>query len=170
MNAKDQRLSEVIVRAVAARGVTDGTVMLAERLVARWDAPKEERAPAPAKPPIPSVAHHAKQRRAEEREREEVKRETWVACCGRSRVDHRGMLCCEACHKIATSGFLLEPHHLILGSRTDAPEVVMVLCADCHRLDPRSAHRAPRTFVQKVVIPWLTAHGYPVPNRKEYRT
>jgi hypothetical protein len=79
--------------------------------------------------------------------------------------DHRMRRCCEACHKEKA----LEPHHLILRARTDAPEVVMGLCRDCHTLDPHSAHRSPRAFAQKIVVPWAARHGYPLPNRKEYR-
>ena len=125
-----------------------------------------------AKAAIASVEHHEKVRRAEEREREQVSAHTWVACCARSRIDHRGALACEDCHRHATSTVGMEPHHLELGAggRRDAPEVVMVLCADCHRLDPDAAHRRPRHFAQTVVIPWARAHGYDLPNRKEYRT
>lgn len=114
-----------------------------------------------------SVVHHAQVRRDEEREVEEVGAATWAACLYRTRVDHRAREACEACHRQRP----LEPHHLELGAggRRDAPEVVMAVCRDCHTLAPDSAHRAPRRFAQTVVVPWLRAHGYPTPNRKEYR-
>jgi hypothetical protein len=133
----------------------------ARGLLARRDCPRA----GPAKQPPATVAHHAKVRRAEERELEEVKRETWDAVLERIRVDHRARVACEGCHKERA----LEPHHLVLGERTDAPHLVMGLCAGCHRLTPFSAHQAPRLFAQTVVIPWAAAHGFELPNRKEYR-
>lgn len=169
MRAADQRLAEAIVRSVANGEVTRGTGVLARRLVERWDAPGAPAVPAPAKQPVASVAHHEKARRAEEHGREAVKAETWAACCARSRIDHRGALACEACHHHATSTVGMEPHHLVLVERTDAPGLVMVLCHDCHTLDPTSAHRAPRAFAKNVVVPWAKAHGFELPNRKEYR-
>jgi hypothetical protein len=45
----------------------------------------------------------------------------------------------------------------------------MALCADCHRTGKDAAHRRVRWFAVEIVIPWAKAHGYPLPNRKEYR-
>jgi hypothetical protein len=156
------RLEEIIIRAVAGRAVNENTVTLAQRIIARRDAPKP---PAPTKKPLPSVEHHRKARRQEEKQAEEVSRATWEAVEARTMADHRMRRCCEACHRERA----LEPHHLVLGRRTDAPEVVMALCADCHRLGPKSAHRSPHRFAHDIVIPWAQVHGYPLPRRKEYR-
>lgn len=153
---------ETIIRAVAAGRVTKGTVMLAKRVLERKDA-------LAAQPSPPAVEHHARERKAEEREEEKVSQLTWVLVLNRSASDHSGKVVCEACRAFAPWG--LEPHHLELGAsgRRDHPEVVMALCSDCHRLGPKSAHQSPRFFAQTIVVPWLTAHGYPTPNRKEYR-
>lgn len=123
-----------------------------------------------AKQAVASIEHHRKARRAEERVLEETSEETWQVCLSRTLVDHGLFHSCEACHR-SVGHRELEPHHLEMGSgnRRDAPEVVMALCAGCHRLNPNSAHRAVRLFAQVVVIPWLKAHGYPLVNRKEYR-
>lgn len=154
------RLEEEIIRAVAASKVTRGTVLLAKRMVERMDAHTQ-------KAPIPSVAHAKKQRHEEERAEEDVALAVWSLVIARTLVDHRGKAACEACNKSRA----LEAHHLEMGAggRRDAPEVVMALCALCHRTGRLSAHRSPRAFAQEVVIPWCSAHGYPVPNRKEYR-
>jgi hypothetical protein len=167
------KIEELIIRAVAEDRVNQGTKALARRLVEAW-ARREAHAAARActtakvaKQAIASIEHHKRARRQEERELEAVKRDVWEECCGRSRLDHRGALACEACHKHV--GLALEPHHLILGRRTDAVEFVMVVCHLCHRGSLYSAHRAPRWFAQNVVIPWAKFHGYPLPNRKEYR-
>lgn len=170
-------LEEQLIRALAEDRVTSRTKATARRYLERREvhaavaAARACTTASVAKAAIASIEHHRKARRAEEREREEVKAEVWVACCARSRIDHRGALACEGCHRHATSTVGMEPHHLELGAggRRDAPEVVMVLCANCHRLGPGAAHRTPRAFVQTVVIPWLKTHGYPLPNRKEYR-
>ena len=115
-----------------------------------------------------SVVHHAKERRAEEAEAETVKADAWQAVLDRTWRDHRGRQSCESCHQVRA----LEPHHLELGAggRRDAPEVVMALCAECHRIGDVSAHLTPKRFAQTVVVPWAQAHGYSLPNRKEYRT
>lgn len=172
------RIEEQIIRAVAEERVNRGTVLLAKRYLERRERHAAEAAArsctteAVAKAAIASVEHHKKARRAEERELEQVGEETWRLVLERVVIDHRGHVCCEACARLATPGRELEPHHLELGAggRRDAPEVVMALCCDCHRLAPSSAHRRPRWFVQNVVIPWLDRHGYPHPNRKEYRS
>lgn len=167
MNAKDQRIAEEIVRAVAREGVVVGTVQLARRLVDRWDAAPAPRAPAPKKAPIPSVERHEAHVAELEREREQVSVATWEAVLHRTRVDHRARQACECCHRERP----LEPHHLEMGrgNRTDAPHLVMALCADCHRLAPSAAHRRVLWFAVEIVIPWAKLHGYPLPNRKEYR-
>jgi hypothetical protein len=139
-----------------------------ERAAAAWlEEDARPKPPAPKKRPLASVEHHKKERRAEERSLEETSAATLEVCVLRTVTDHSGRCACEACHHFL--GRELEPHHLILGTRTDAPELVMLLCADCHRLGPGSAHRSPRHFAQHIVIPWAKAHGYPIPNRKEYR-
>lgn len=153
-------IEEKILRAVAAEKVSRATVLLAQRYLAGKDALAERPAPA-------SVEHHEKVRRLEEREAEDTSIETLFLCRDRTAIDHRGRLACEACHHEKA----LEPHHLLMGAggREDRPDVVMLICRDCHILDPRSAHRSPRAFAAKVVIPWAQAHGYQLPNRKEYR-
>ena len=173
------RLEEQLIRAVAEDRVTAGTKALARRYLEKRER-KAARGAADActtakvaKAAIASVEHHRKARRAEERELEDVAKETWLAVLARSTVDHRGRACCEACHRLPGVGRLgpLEPHHLELGAggRPDELHLVMALCADCHRLDPDAAHRRPRHFAQTVVIPWARAHGYSLPSRKEYR-
>jgi hypothetical protein len=153
--------------------VTRGTIHLARRLIGQ----REERAAraaakacttgAVAKKAIASLDHHAKARRAEEREAEGCRLDVWMAVQERATVDHRGRCCCEACHRPRT----LEPHHLELGAggRPDRIDLVMALCRDCHTLDADSAHRRPRFFALTVVVPWARGHGYALPNRKEYR-
>jgi hypothetical protein len=167
MRAPDQRIAEKIVRAVAAGGVTVGTVQLAKRLVERWDREPAPRPPAPEKKAIASVRHHAKARRAEELADEEVRADVWDAVLVRATIDHRGRCACEACHRPRT----LEPHHLEpgRGNRVDRIDRVMALCRGCHTGDGDSAHRRPRDFAQTVVVPWARAHRYELPNRKEYR-
>ena len=112
-----------------------------------------------------ATAHHEKVRRKKEREAEAVKIGVWSDVLHRVAGDHRGRLACEACGSMVA----LEPHHLVLGSREDKAEWVMALCAKCHRLGPISAHVTPLLFAQKIVIPWAKAHGFTLPNRKEYR-
>jgi hypothetical protein len=112
-----------------------------------------------------SVAHHDAHRASEAATMEQVKGETWRTIFERTSKDHHGWAACESCHV----NQLLEPHHLVLGERTDDPALVMALCDFCHRIGPESAHNAPRHFAQTVVIPWAKAHGYTLPNRKEYR-
>lgn len=152
---------------VAAGEIGPGIASRAKELLEAKRAPRARKRPEDLGA---AYAHAAGRRRVAEQEREEIKRETWVACCARSRIDHHGALACEGCHRHATSTVSMEPHHLILGSRDDAPNLVMVLCARCHRLGPASAHRRPRFFAQTVVLPWAKAHGYTPPNRKEYRS
>jgi hypothetical protein len=170
MNATE----EAIIRAVAEGRVTRKEVHLATRYLAQKDRPAPApRPPGPEKAPIPSVDHHEKVRRQEERALEEVGAACWASVLERTRVDHRGVARCEACHRNPSLwGADLVPHHLELGAggRRDAPEVVMALCLCCHTIDPGSAHRSPRAFAQKIVVPWCHKHGYQVPNRKEYRT
>jgi hypothetical protein len=167
-----------ILEAVRDDRVLEATRGFARRLLAQEDererelverraAAKAAREARPKKKVGGATAFHKKVRRQEELAGEEVGRATWSAVLDRTAVDHRGRHCCEACHKLHA----LEPHHLMLGAggRVDEPELVMALCADCHRMAPGAAHRAPRTFAQTIVIPWAAAHRYPLPNRKEYR-
>lgn len=158
MNATE----ELIIRAVATRKVTRKVVKLAQSYLEH-----RERVAACAAGRVASIEHHEKARRAEDAEREETSAATWESVLERTARDHLGLCACEACHRAR----LLEPHHLEPGSgnRRDAPEVVMALCADCHRLAPSAAHRRPRWFALNVVVAWCRAHLYPLPNRKEYR-
>lgn len=170
MNATER----TIIEAVRDGKVDRRLQLLATRYLEQKDRPAPApRPPAPAKAPIASVVHHAAARRAEEHVREEVKADVWEAVLSRTLVDHRLVHACEACHMPPRSGWReLEPHHLELGAagRPDELHLVMALCSSCHRLAPDSAHRAPRAFSVRIVIPWAQAHGYTLPNRKEYRT
>ena len=170
MRARDRSIAEVVIRAYAAGHETANTRELAERLVARWDAPPPPRAPAPEKAPIASVVHHLKQRVEEAIADEEVSDACWDAVIARTMVDHHGLIACEACGSVHLRSFL-EPHHLTMGAggRVDEPHLVMALCCDCHRLGAYAAHRRVRWFAQAVVIPWAKEHGFTLPNRKEYR-
>ena len=164
---------KVILEAVRDRAVNARTRDLAIDLLRREEEHQAEleraraaRAERPKKKLGGATEHHAKERRQEERQAEAVADGTWALVLIRTQQDHRvPYLCCEACHKPRE----LEPHHLVLGSRTDAPELVMALCRDCHTLAPDSAHRAPRGFAVRVVIPWARKHGLSLPHRKEYR-
>lgn len=142
--------------------------------VPTWVRAAAARLLAPRRPiekvPVPSVVHHDEYLHELKEEREATKVETWNLVLQRTCVDHRGWFACEACHARFTSDSGLEPHHLVLGERTDAPELVMALCAGCHRLGPKAAHRRPRAFAQHVVVPWAQAHGFELPHRKEFRT
>ena len=151
-------IEEQILQAVAQDKVTRKTVLLARRYLAQRERLAQ-------KPLPPATEHHEKVRRQEESEREATRVDTWTACQERSRMDHGMRLACEGCH---STFLLLEPHHLVLVLRTDVPEWVMALCAECHRLGPKSAHRAPRDFAIRVVIPWAKRHGFVLPPRKEY--
>jgi hypothetical protein len=116
------------------------------------------------------VRGHAQVRREEELQEEAVAAEVWAQVLARTRLDHRGRPCCEACHTWAV-GEDLEPHHLEMGAggRPNEPHLVMALCAGCHRLDRGAAHQRPRDFAVRIVIPWARRHVFPLPNRKEYR-
>jgi len=168
--------TRVILEAVRDGRVTPGTRAMAASLLKaeeRLDALKAAKACTSAKvakAAIESIGHHEKYRRAQERELEAVKREVWDEVLDRTWRDHRGFRCCESCHKNPVALLDLEPHHLALGSREDRVDWVMALCATCHRTGTKSAHSAPLWFAQKVVIPWAQAHGYQLPNRKEFRT
>lgn len=167
-----------ILEAVRDTRVLEATRALARRAIERDDQEKADRerarearaaarAARPKKKLGGATEHHAKARRQEERDAEDVTATCWQLVLLRVQRDHRLLLCCEACHKPKP----IEPHHLMMGAggRVDEPELVMALCRDCHTLNPRSAHRAPRTFAQSIVIPWAARHGFTLPNRKEYR-
>lgn len=165
-----------ILEAVRDGRVLPATRELAKRVLAREDqasarreAAAAARAARPKKKLGGATEHHRKARREEEREEEATSAACRAACEERTRLDHRGHLGCEACHRSVMER--LDDHHLTIGAagRVDDPALVMLLCRRCHTLDPKSAHRSPRHFAQTVVLPWLQRHGYPTPNRKEYR-
>jgi len=156
-------VDRVIIEAVAAGKVVRNTVLLAKRRLEQLDA-KAATLPDSAK-------HHEKHRRAEQPEREEMSAEIWTVICVRSRLDHRGALACELCDKPFVSYDRAEPHHLEYGSgnRTQKESVGNVMIVHggpgkCHD----KFHERPRNFVAKVKA-WCAEHGYPLPNRKEYR-
>lgn len=170
MNATER----AIIEAVRDGKVDRRLQLLATRYLEQKDRPAPApRPPAPVKAPIASVDHHDRFLAEADRERAETSQATWEKVLSRTLVVHGMTHACEACHAQPRQGWRgLEPHHLELGAggRRDAPEVVMALCAGCHRLEPESAHRRPRHFAQVVVVPWAALHGYALPNRKEYRT
>lgn len=172
----EKELLRCILEAVRDQKVTTGTRSLSARILEAWDrrdalaAGRACTTAHVAKQAIPSVEHHEAYLDEKAAEAQAISVSTWSAVLERTAVDHRGWSACEACGK--THGRSpLEPHHLELGAggRRDAPEVVMALCATCHRTGPKSAHRSPRRFALEVVIPWAKAHGFTLPNRKEYR-
>jgi hypothetical protein len=159
-----------IIEAVRDGKVDRRLQLLATRYLEQKSRPAPApRPPAPAKAPVASLEHWEASKKAADREADQVGVAVWTQVLLRSATDHRGTPGCEACHRRA--GYL-EPHHLELGAagRPDEIHLVMALCSSCHRLAPDSAHRAPRGFALRVVIPWAQAHGYALPNRKEYRT
>ena len=79
-------------------------------------------------------------------------------------VINRAKDMCELCGKWGAN----EPHHLLGGSgrrrQEQTVENVMAVHRGCHD----SFHRAPWEFKDRVKA-WCEKHGYPLPNRREYR-
>ena len=170
-------IEEQILQAVAQDQVTRKVVLLARRYLADRDRKREAlvlrtrreetQHAAPAKAPVPSVAHHDQFRAAAEAEREATSDLTWEACLQRSRADYWGAYACElGQHAVARD--LLEPHHLQYGSghRTEEerPENVMAVCREHHD----EFHARPIRWVERVKA-WCDERGFPYPSRKEYR-